>query len=63
MLLKDIPISELLDAINMKQVESAIKSIFNTLGRVRNFNHYEQNQYSLERTIDLVECIARDFDT
>lgn len=62
-LLKDIPINELLDAMNLKQMMAAVKSIFSILSRVRTFNHYEQNQYNLERAIDLAECIARDFDT
>lgn len=61
-LLKDIPISELLDAINLKQMEAAVKSIFSVISRVRTFNHYEQNTYNLERAIELTECIARDFD-
>ena len=61
--MKDIPINELLDAMNLKQMMAAVKSIFSILSRVRTFNHYEQNQYNLERAIDLAECIARDFDT
>ena len=63
MLLKDIPMNELLDAMNLKQMSAAVKSIFSILSRVRTFNHYEQNQYSIERVIELTDCIARDFDT
>ena len=61
-LLKDIPISDLLEATTLKQMASAVKSIFAILSRVRTFNHYEASQYNPERAIDLAECIARDFD-
>ena len=29
--------------MNLKQMASAVKSIFSILSRVRTFNHYEQN--------------------
>ena len=61
-ILRDIPVNELLDALTIDQLLLAVKKIFKTLGRVRTFNHLDPNQYSIERAVDLAECIARDFD-
>ena len=62
-LLKDIPINELLDATTLKQMRDVIKKIFDVLMRVRTMNHYsDQSNYTPQRTVDLAECVARDFD-
>ena len=56
-LLKDIPVNDLLEATNLKQMAFAVKSIFAVLCRIRTFNHYETTQYNPARAIDLAECI------
>ena len=61
-LLKDIPIHELLEANDLGQLHSAIKNVFKVLCRIRSYDAYEQNNYSLNRAIDLAERVARDFD-
>lgn len=45
--------------MNVQQITAAVKSIFGVLGRVRTVYNQE---YNLDRAIDLTECIARDFD-
>ena len=56
-LLKDIPVNDLLEATNLKQMAFAVKSIFAVLCRIRTFSHYETTQYNPARAIDLAECI------
>ena len=56
-LLKDIPVNDLLEATNLKQMASAVKEIFWILDRVRTFNQLETTSYNYERATDLVECV------
>ena len=63
-LLKDIPIQELLDSQNLEAMKAAVEHIFKQLSRVRTIaSGYESSSYTLERSVELTECIARDFDT
>jgi len=57
-LLREIPIQSLYDALTLEQIITAIKAIFAILKKMR----YLASTYPLDRTLDLSECIARDFD-
>ena len=57
-LLREIPIHRLYDALTLDQIITAIKATFAVLKKMR----FLASNYPLDRTLDLSECIARDFD-
>ena len=56
-LLKDIPIKQLVEAESIEGIATAVKKIFAQIKKNKN-----KSKYPNERAVDLGQCIANDFD-